>query len=307
MPKLLTIIGPTASGKTNFGVAIARHLNGEIISGDSRQVYRGMDLGTGKDINEYSEGGRNIPFHLIDIANAGEKYNVYRYQNDFFDAFHKVLSNNSLPILCGGTGMYIEAVLKGYKLINVPPDKKFRRWCDEQSFEQLVQELKKLKDLHNSTDIDTKKRVIRALEIERYYACHPEIEVDLPKFDYFILGIDVDREIRRNRITNRLNARLEEGMVEEVRSLIEQGIPADDLIYYGLEYKYVTQHVIGQLSYDEMKEQLNIAIHQFAKRQMTWFRGMERRGFTIHWVNGNENLEVMLEQGLGILKKNMFL
>jgi len=305
--KLLTILGPTASGKTHFAVEVALALNGEILSGDSRQVYKGMDLGTGKDINEYSTEKGNIPYHLIDIAKAGEKYNVYRFQNDFFSAFDEIHKKNKFPILCGGTGMYIESILKGYKLINVPPDKEFRAWCDKQSYELLVEELKKYKDLHNTTDIDTKKRLIRALEIERFYSSHPEIDVELPKFDSLIIGVDIPREVRRERITKRLAARLEEGMIEEIRSLIEKGIAPEDLIYYGLEYKFVTQYVIGELSFEEMKDKLNIAIHQFAKRQMTWFRGMERRGITIHWVDGTEPRSIMVDKTVQLLRDNNFL
>lgn len=307
MKKLLTILGPTASGKTHFAVRLAVELSGEILSGDSRQIYRGMDLGTGKDINEYATEHGAVPYHLIDIAEAGEKYNVYRFQTDFFEAFAGINERGMLPILCGGTGMYIEAILKGYTLINVPPDKEFRRWCDMQNYEALVDELKKYKQLHNSTDIDTKKRLVRALEIERYYSLHPEIEVDLPEFDSLILGIDVPRDVRRARISSRLRNRIEEGMIEEVKTLLDRGVSPENLIYYGLEYKYVTQYVIGELCFDEMLEMLEIAIHQFAKRQMTWFRGMERRGFTIHWIDGTMPVQKMVDAAREIIVAQGFL
>lgn len=282
---LITILGPTASGKTLFAAELAAELNTEIISADSRQIYRGMDLGTGKDIADYTVNGRLIPYHLINIADPGYKYNVFEYQRDFLDAYKTIKQKGCLPVLCGGTGMYMESVLKGYKLLPVPENPELRSNLLGKSLEELTRILKSYKSLHNTTDVDTAKRAIRAIEIEEYYAHTPVDECSFPQLDSLIIGMDIDRELRRKKITKRLRQRLDEGMVDEVRRLLEQGIQPDDLIYYGLEYKYLTLYVIGQLTYNEMFSQLEIAIHQFAKRQMTWFRGMERRGFTIHWID----------------------
>ena len=282
---LIAILGPTASGKTPFAVALASELNTEIISADSRQIYRGMDLGTGKDLADYTVNGRPIPYHLIDIADPGYKYNVFEYQRDFLKAYETIKQKGCLPVLCGGTGMYLESVLKGYKLMPVPENPELRARLADKSLDELTAILSQYKALHNSTDVDTAKRAIRAIEIEEYYAANPVAEREFPKLNSLIIGVDIDRELRREKITRRLKQRLDEGMVDEVRQLLAQGIPAEDLIYYGLEYKYLTLYVIGELSYEEMFTQLEIAIHQFAKRQMTWFRGMERRGFTINWVD----------------------
>ena len=282
---LIAILGPTASGKTPFAAALAAELNTEIISADSRQIYRNMDLGTGKDLADYIVNGKQIPYHLIDIANPGYKYNVFEYQRDFLTAYESIKQKECLPIVCGGTGMYLESVLKGYKLLPVPENPKLRADLADKSLEELTEILKGYKNLHNTTDVDTVKRAIRAIEIEEYYIHTPVDERSFPHLNSLIIGIDIDRELRREKITRRLHQRLEEGMIDEVRRLIAQGINPDDLIYYGLEYKYLTLHITGQLSYDEMFSQLEIAIHQFAKRQMTWFRGMERRGFTIHWMD----------------------
>lgn len=282
---LIAILGPTASGKTPFAAALAAALDTEIISADSRQIYRGMDLGTGKDLIDYTVDGKQIPFHLIDIADPGYKYNVFEYQRDFLTAYETIKQKGKLPVLCGGTGMYLESVLKGYKLLPVPEDTELRARLADKSLEELTEMLKQYKSLHNTTDVDTVKRAIRAIEIEEYYAHTPVDERAFPKLNSLIIGVDVDREVRREKISRRLHQRLDEGMVDEVRRLIEQGIQPDDLIYYGLEYKYLTLYVIGKLTYEEMFKDLEIAIHQFAKRQMTWFRGMERRGFMIHWVN----------------------
>ena len=282
---LITILGPTASGKTLFAAELAAELDTEIISADSRQIYRGMDLGTGKDIADYTVNGRLIPYHLINIADPGYKYNVFEYQRDFLDAYKTIKQKGCLPVLCGGTGMYMESVLKGYKLLPVPENPELRSNLLGKSLEELTRILKSYKSLHNTTDVDTAKRAIRAIEIEEYYAHTPVDECSFPQLDSLIIGMDIDRELRRKKITKRLRQRLDEGMVDEVRRLLEQGIQPDDLIYYGLEYKYLTLYVIGQLTYNEMFSQLEIAIHQFAKRQMTWFRGMERRGFTIHWID----------------------
>lgn len=297
---LITILGPTASGKTPFATALAYQLNTEIISADSRQVYRGMDIGTGKDLADYDINGRKIPYHLIDIVAPGYKYNVFEYQRDFLQAYESVKAQCPLPILCGGTGMYLESVLKGYKLMPVPENQELRTHLSKHSLEELTEILAQYKTLHNSTDVDTVKRAIRAIEIEEYYAAHPVPERDFPKLNSLIIGVDIDRDMRREKITRRLRQRLEEGMIDEVRQLIAQGISPEDLIYYGLEYKYLTLYVIGRLSYDEMFTELETAIHQFAKRQMTWFRGMERRGFTIHWISATLPME---EKIAFVLKK----
>jgi len=288
---LLVIVGPTASGKTSFATHIAKKLNGEIISGDSRQVYRRMDLGTGKDYDDYIVDGELIPFHLIDIKEPGYKYNVYEFQNDFFKVFKEIQSRKKTAIFCGGTGLYIEAVLKGYKLIHVPPNYQLRKSLEEKSLEELETILSQFRRLHNSTDSDTVKRAIRAIEIENYYQAHSEIDVSLPEIKPLIIGIDIERDKRREKITKRLEQRIKDGMIDEVQGLLNEGIPSEDLIYYGLEYKYITQHLLGELSYNEMVNQLNIAIHQFAKRQMTWFRGMERRGVKIHWIKEKNHKE----------------
>lgn len=288
---LIAILGPTASGKTPFAAALAAELHTEIISADSRQIYRGMDLGTGKDLADYTVSGSQIPYHLIDIANPGYKYNVFEYQRDFLNAYETIKQKGCLPIVCGGTGMYLESVLKGYKLLPVPENQELRTRLADKSLEELTDILKSYKSLHNTTDVDTAKRAIRAIEIEEYYAHTPVDERAFPALNSLIIGVDIDRELRRKKITQRLHQRLEEGMVDEVRHLIEQGIRPDDLIYYGLEYKYLTLYVIGKLTYEEMSTQLETAIHQFAKRQMTWFRGMERRGFIIHWMNAQWPME----------------
>ena len=288
---LIAILGPTASGKTPFAAALTDVLDTEIISADSRQIYRGMDLGTGKDLVDYTVNGKPIPYHLIDIADPGYKYNVFEYQRDFLIAYETIKQKGKLPVLCGGTGMYLESVLKGYKLLPVPENPELRARLADKSLEELTEMLKQYKALHNTTDVDTVKRAIRAIEIEEYYAHTPVDERAFPKLNSLIIGVDIDRELRRTKISNRLRQRLDEGMVDEVRRLIEQGIQPDDLIYYGLEYKYLTLYVIGKLTYEEMYRELEIAIHQFAKRQMTWFRGMERRGFTIHWMDAGLPME----------------
>jgi len=282
---LICILGPTASGKTKYAVGLSYKIGGEIISADSRQVYRGMDIGTGKDLSDYSINGTLIPYHLIDIVDAGEKYNLFRYQEDFLKAYEDIRSRERQPILCGGTGLYIEAVTKGYSLAEVPENHELRRQLEELSMEELAGRLESMKVLHNKTDIDTKKRVIRAIEIEIYQQTHPEAgrREGFPVNTKFI-GISVSREERVKRIDKRLKERLNGGMVEEVKALLDSGITPEDLIYYGLEYKYVTLCLLGKLSYQEMESQLATAIHQFAKRQMTWFRGMERRGVKIKWI-----------------------
>ena len=287
---MITILGPTASGKTPVAARLAAEIGGEIISADSRQVYRRMDIGTGKDLEDYTVDGRQIPYHLIDIREPGTKYNLFEYQQDFFDAYNNIIGKGAVPILCGGTGLYIEAVLKGYKLSPVPQNQALRDSLEGKSLAELTEMLTELKarsgsNMHNTTDVDSCQRAIRAIEIETYNLEHPMPKRELPPVESVIIGIDIDRELRREKITRRLKTRLENGMVEEVRALLDEGIPADDLIYYGLEYKFVTEYLTGSLSYEEMFQRLEIAIHQFAKRQMTWFRGMERRGFKIHWIN----------------------
>ena len=288
---LIALLGPTASGKTPFAAALAAELDTEIISADSRQIYKQMDLGTGKDLADYTVNGRLVPYHLIDIAEPGYKYNVFEYQRDFLAAYEDIRQRGKLPIVCGGTGMYLESVLKGYRLLPVPENPELRQKLAHHTLEELTQILKGYKTLHNTTDVDTAKRAIRAIEIEEYYAHTPVDERTFPKLNSLIIGVDIDRDLRRAKITRRLKQRLNDGMVEEVRQLLTQGIAPEDLIYYGLEYKYLTLYIIGQLTYEEMFHELETAIHQFAKRQMTWFRGMERRGFTIHWINATLPME----------------
>ncbi len=300
---LITILGPTASGKTPLATALAARLKTEIISADSRQVYRKMDLGTGKDLSDYVVDGIRIPYHLIDIAEPGYKYNVFEYQRDFLTAYEDMRQRGLLPILCGGTGMYIESVLKGYRLIPVPENKELRERLSDKTLPELTKLLASYKKLHNTTDVDTAKRAIRAIEIEEYYVSHDVEARSFPKISSLIIGVDIDRELRRDKITRRLKQRLDEGMVDEVRSLIDGGIAPEDLIYYGLEYKYLTLYITGQMSFDEMFHQLEVAIHQFAKRQMTWFRGMERRGFEIHWISAEKSTDDKLEEIIGLLNK----
>ena len=301
---MITILGPTASGKTPVAARLAVEIGGEIISADSRQVYRRMDIGTGKDLGDYTVDGRQIPYHLIDIREPGTKYNLFEYQQDFFDAYQDIRSRGAVPILCGGTGLYIEAVLKGYQLSPVPQNQALRDRLEGLSLPELTQMLMELKakngsTMHNTTDVDSCQRAIRAIEIEtasledggRRQEEGDYLRTSIPPVDSLIIGISIDRELRREKITRRLKARLEEGMVDEVKALLDEGIPAEDLVYYGLEYKFVTEYLTGQTSYDEMFTRLEIAIHQFAKRQMTWFRGMERRGFTIHWIDATLPME----------------
>lgn len=293
---IITIIGPTASGKTSLAVALAKDLNTEIISGDSRQVYRRMDLGTGKDLSDYRIDGINIPYHLIDIAEPGTKYNLFQYQQDFLPVYEQIRLKGKIPILCGGTGLYVESILRGFNLVSVPENADLRVSLSGKTLDELTEILKGYKTLHNTTDVDTVNRAIRAIEIEEYMCQHPVEKRSFPALNALIIGIDVDRDVRRQRISRRLKQRLDEGMIEEVRALLKEGVSADDLIYYGLEYKYLTLYVLGRLSYDEMYRQLEIAIHQFAKRQMTWFRGMERRGLKIHWLDEALSVPEKVEQ-----------
>ena len=321
MQKMITILGPTASGKTPLAAVLAQQINGEIISADSRQVYRRMDIGTGKDLADYTVHGSGsmvqgssltinqepltIPYHLIDICEPGTKYNLFQYQQDFFDAYQDIIGRGKTPILCGGTGLYIEAVLKGYQLSPVPQNPELRARLEGKTLDELTEMLVELKAkngsvMHNKTDVDSCQRAIRAIEIEEYNLHTPTPKRDLPPIDSLIVGVNIDREARREKITRRLKARLEEGMIEEVRGLLAEGIPAEDLIYYGLEYKFVTEYLVGKMTYDEMFQRLEIAIHQFAKRQMTWFRGMERRGFTIHWIDALQPMEEKVRQILAL-------
>lgn len=300
MQKMITILGPTASGKTPVAARLAAEIDGEVISADSRQVYRRMDIGTGKDLADYVFDGKLIPYHLIDIREPGTKYNLFEYQQDFFDAYQDIRSRGKVPILCGGTGLYIEAVLKGYHLSPVPQNQELRNRLEGKTLTELTQMLTELKqktgsNMHNTTDVDSCQRAIRAIEIETYNIEHPTPRRELPPVDSIIIGIDIDRELRREKITRRLKARLDEGMVDEVKALLEEGISPEDLIYYGLEYKFVTEYLMGQTSYDEMFTRLEIAIHQFAKRQMTWFRGMERRGGKINWLDATLPMDEKIE------------
>ncbi|MCQ2222329.1 MAG: tRNA (adenosine(37)-N6)-dimethylallyltransferase MiaA [Bacteroidaceae bacterium] len=299
---LITILGPTASGKTDLAAHLAARLgDAEIISADSRQVYRGMDIGTGKDLADYTVDGVQIPYHLIDILDAGEKYNLFQYQQDFWAAYNDIVARGKTPILCGGTGLYIESVLRSYKMIPVPENTELRERLEGRSLEELTAILQTYKTLHNTTDVDTAKRAIRAIEIQEYYKVKNVQEQDFPQLKSLTIGVGIDRELRRQKISNRLQKRLDEGMVDEIRTLLET-VPAEDLIYYGLEYKFVTLYCIGQLSYEEMFSKLEIAIHQFAKRQMTWFRGMEeRRGIPIHWIDAALPMEAKVNCCLSLL------
>lgn len=294
---LVSIVGPTACGKTSLAVELALSISGaEIISADSRQVYRGMDIGTGKDIAEYTRGGVTVPSHLLDIVDAGEKYNLFEFQRDFLVAYEDIKKRGAYPVMCGGSGLYVESVLKGYRLLPVPENPALRAALEEKSLEELTALLATYKQLHNNTDTDNKKRAIRAIEIEEYYRNCPVEERYFPQINALTIGVQVDREVRRERISRRLRERLACGMVDEVRGLLDSGLQPDQLIYYGLEYKYLTLYLTGAMGYDEMVSGLEIAIHQFAKRQMTWFRGMEKRGVQIHWVDASLPMPELVEQ-----------
>lgn len=301
---MITILGPTASGKTSIAAALASRIGGEIISADSRQVYRRMDIGTGKDLADYEVGGKHIPYHLIDIAELGYKYNLFEYQRDFHTAYDDITSRGRTPVLCGGTGLYIEAVLNGYALSPVPQNQELRDSLSAKSLDELTAMLKALKEqtgsnMHNRSDVDTVQRAIRAIEIETYNLQHPTPEREMPGISSLVIGVDVDRETRRRRISDRLEARLHEGMIDEVKGLLAEGVSAESLMYYGLEYKFVTEYVTGKTTYNDMLSRLEIAIHQFAKRQMTWFRGMERRGIHINWIDASlpmdDKVELIME------------
>ena len=294
---MLAVVGPTACGKTSLAVDVALAVDGaEIISADSRQVYRGMDIGTGKDIAEYTRDGVTVPTHLLDIVDAGEKYNLFEFQRDFLTSYEDIRSRGAFPVMCGGSGLYVESVLRGYRLLPVPENPELRARLEEKSLEELTAILAGYKSLHNNTDTDSKKRAIRAIEIEEYYLTCPVEERSFPQVNALVVGVSVDREVRRERISRRLRERLKEGMVDEVRSLLDSGITPDQLIYYGLEYKYITLYLTGAMNYDEMVHGLEIAIHQFAKRQMTWFRGMEKRGVDIKWIDASQERAQLVEQ-----------
>ena len=305
---MITILGPTASGKTSIAAALASRIGGEIISADSRQVYRRMDIGTGKDLDDYDVGGKHIPYHLIDIAEPGYKYNLFEYQRDFHTAYDDITSRGRTPVLCGGTGLYIEAVLNGYALSPVPQNQELRDSLSTKSLDELTTMLKALKEqtgsnMHNRSDVDTVQRAIRAIEIETYNLQHPTPEREMPGISSLVIGVDVDRETRRRRISDRLEARLHEGMIDEVKGLLAEGVSAESLMYYGLEYKFVTEYVTGKTTYDDMLSRLEIAIHQFAKRQMTWFRGMERRGIHINWIDASLPMDDKVEQIMELNEK----
>ena len=297
---MITILGPTASGKTTLAARLASDIGAEIISADSRQVYRGMDIGTGKDLADYMVDGVMVPYHLIDIAEPGTKYNLFQYQHDFLRAYNDIRDRGKNVVLCGGTGLYLESVIREYRLASVPENKLLRQSLEGKSLGELTEMLMELKKknssaMHNTTDVDTAQRAIRAIEIEKYNLDNPQPQRLLPQHDSLVVGVSIDREVRREKISYRLRQRLDGGMVDEIRKLIDQGVKAEDLIYYGLEYKYVTEFVIGKLSFDEMFRSLEIAIHQFAKRQMTWFRGMERRGTRIHWIDVGMPIETKID------------
>jgi tRNA dimethylallyltransferase len=298
---LLVVTGPTASGKTSLAAALALRLNGEIISADSRQVYRKMNIGTGKDYSDYTIGEKKIPYHLIDIADPGYKYNLFEFQRDFVKVLNDLRSRKVFPVICGGSGMYIDSVVSGYRMLEVPPDPVFRRSLENRSLAGLTEILSGYKKLHNKTDIDTKKRAIRAIEIEHYLSSGKKNQTEFPETKPLIVGVLYSREKRRERISERLKHRFDEGMMDEVRELLNKGLAPETLIYYGLEYKYITLYITGRLKYDEMYRLLEIAIHQFAKRQMTWFRGMERKGIKIHWLDGELPLNVKVEKVLELL------
>ena len=300
---LVSVVGPTACGKTSLAVELALAVPGaEIISADSRQVYRGMDIGTGKDIAEYTREGVTVPSHLLDIVDAGEKYNLFEFQRDFLTAYEDIRLRGAFPIMCGGSGLYVESVLKGYRLLPVPENPGLRAALEEKSLEELTALLATYKQLHNNTDTDNKKRAIRAIEIEEYYRTCPVEERYFPQINALTVGVMVDREVRRERISRRLRERLAAGMVDEVKGLLDSGLEPEQLIYYGLEYKYLTLYLTGAMGYDDMVNGLEIAIHQFAKRQMTWFRGMEKRGVQIHWLDGSLPADVLVGQ----IKKMMY-
>ena len=297
---MIIITGPTASGKTAFAALLAARLGAEIISADSRQVYRGMDIGTGKDYEDYIVDGRHVPYHLVDIADAGYRYNVFEYQRDFLEVYDRLKQNEVLPVICGGSGMYIDSIVSGYKLIRVPHNNELRNKLEDKTLDELTAILASYKTLHNKTDVDTRKRAIRAIEIEEYYQHNTGNTNEFPGIRPLIIGILFDRETRRKRISDRLKSRLQSGMIEEVRRLLDSGVTEDDLVYYGLEYKYICYYLQGRSTYDEMERSLETAIHRFAKRQMTWFRGMERKGINIHWLPGGMSMDDKVKEAISL-------
>jgi tRNA dimethylallyltransferase len=299
---LVTVLGPTASGKTAFAAQLAGRIGGEIISADSRQVYRGMDIGTGKDYDDYMVDGERIPVHLVDILDAGHEYNVYLFKQDFLRVFTDISERNRIPVLCGGSGLYIESVLRDYQLLHVPVNPDLRRDLASKSLEELAGILKLYGPPHNTTDTVNRKRILRAIEIAMYRSSHPEKHVDAMNLNSVVLGIRLDRVMRRKRITERLLKRLDAGLVKEVEGLLGQGVSLERMEYYGLEYRYITRYIRRELTYDEMVKRLNSAIHQFAKRQMTYFRGMERRGTEIHWIDGLLPMEEKVGMALSICR-----
>ncbi|MFP4060333.1 MAG: tRNA (adenosine(37)-N6)-dimethylallyltransferase MiaA [Bacteroidales bacterium] len=300
---LLVILGPTASGKTKLATLIAQRLDGEIISADSRQVYREMDVGTGKDYSDYQVDGTKIPFHLIDIAQPGDKYNVYEYQKDFINVYQKLIERNKLPVLCGGSGMYLDAILNGYRLINVPLNEELRKDLESRPMNELSTMLSSMTNLHNTTDTSSRKRLIRAIEIAVYYQKHPSENGIFPKIHSFVAGVKYERDKRRSMITARLKRRLHDGMIDEAEQLLAKGLSPKDMEWYGLEYKFLSWYLTGKISYEEMFTRLNTAIHQFAKRQMTWFRKMEREGISIHWIDGEIPLEEKASKIITLFKR----
>ncbi len=304
-PLLVTVLGPTATGKTTFAARFAAEMGGEVISADSRQVYRRMDIGTGKDMQDYVVGGRRVPCHLTDIAEPGYKYSVFEFQRDFFRVYNELTSRGVQPVLCGGTGMYIESVLKGYRLVQVPHNEKLRKELESMTDNELIQILSRHRQLHNVTDTSSRKRLVRAVEIALYQSEYGDLEDNFtPAFRNLILGITADRAERRRRITERLEKRINSGMIEEVKELLHEGVSADDLKFYGLEYKFVTMYLLGEIDYDTMFSRLNTAIHQFAKRQMTWFRRMERQGFHIHWLDVKMPVDVKINKALKLYRES---
>ncbi|MHC1733323.1 MAG: tRNA (adenosine(37)-N6)-dimethylallyltransferase MiaA [Bacteroidales bacterium] len=299
MHDILVITGPTATGKTRLAAMVAHRMGGEVISADSRQVYRGMDIGTGKDLSDYTVDGRRVPVHMVDIVDAGYRYNVYEYQRDFLQVFEDMTVRGVFPVVCGGSGMYVDSIVSGYRLVQVPVNAQLRSLLEGRSLKELTEILSQYKSLHNKTDVDTVKRAVRAIEIADWYAHRPVDETPFPVRNPLVTAVFVERETRRQRISDRLRTRLEEGMIEEVQRLLAGGIHPDDLIYYGLEYKYITLYLMNRLSREEMIQKLEVEIHRFAKRQMTWFRGMERRGITINWIDGqlpeHEKVEILLK------------
>jgi tRNA dimethylallyltransferase len=303
MHDIVVITGPTATGKTRLAALVADRLGGEVISADSRQVYRGMDIGTGKDLSDYAVDGRGVPVHLVDIVDAGYRYNVYEYQRDFLKVFEDLTARGVFPVVCGGSGMYVDSIVSGYRLIQVPVNGQLRALLAGRSLEELTEILSRYKSLHNKTDVDTVKRAVRAIEIADYYTEHPMEKTPFPVKNPLVTAVFVDRETRRQRISDRLRTRLKEGMIEEVQRLLAAGVHPEDLIYYGLEYKYVTLYLMDQLSYEQMAQKLEVEIHRFAKRQMTWFRGMERRGITINWIDGNMSDEEKVDTIIKLLDR----